>query len=78
MEAEIDGADFPSIRRIAQLTEKTNQFNLTTRRYTEQRILAMTQRRDCSVYFVKSRDRFGDNGIVGVAIVRIHSHFRFL
>ena len=72
METEIDGADSPSIRRIAQLTEKTNQFNLTTRRYTEQQILAMTQRTDCFVYFVKSRDRFGDNGIVGVAIVRIH------
>jgi FkbH-like protein len=54
-----------NVARIAQLTQKTNQFNLTTRRYTEQELLDM----DAEVFGVSVRDRFGDNGIVGVVIL---------
>jgi len=54
--------------RISQLTNKTNQFNLTTRRYSEAEI------RDAMnsgfVYDFHVADRLGDMGIVGVAIVR--------
>jgi FkbH-like protein len=56
--------------RIAQLTQKTNQFNLTTKRYSEQEITAMAAKPGWSVYTVAVRDRFGDNGITGVAITR--------
>jgi FkbH-like protein len=70
MDAEICRANAESIRRIAQLTQKTNQFNLTTRRYSEQQILAMTERPDCRVYSAECRERFGDNGVVGVAIAQ--------
>ena len=56
--------------RAAQLTQKTNQFNLTTRRYTEQEIEAMAASPDWSVWTLKVRDRFADNGLVGVAILR--------
>jgi FkbH-like protein len=72
MEAQICRAKGESIRRIAQLTQKTNQFNLTTRRYSEQQILVMTERPDCRVYSTECRDRFGDNGVVGVAIAQTH------
>ncbi|MBV8478398.1 MAG: HAD family hydrolase [Acidobacteria bacterium] len=54
--------------RIAQLTQKTNQFNLTTRRYSEQQISEMAARNECKIYSIRVRDRFGDHGIVGVAI----------
>jgi FkbH-like protein len=57
--------------RVAQLTQKTNQFNLTTRRYNEQQIGKMAAGADWRVYTVRVRDRFGDNGLVGVAITHL-------
>jgi FkbH-like protein len=60
-----------TIPRVAQLTQKTNQFHLTTRRYSEQHIEELVSRCDCRVYSVRVKDRFGDNGIVGVLIGRI-------
>src|SRR5207302_6883274 len=56
--------------RAAQLTQKTNQFNLTTRRYTEQEIEVLAASPDWSVWTLKVSDRFADNGLVGVAILR--------
>jgi FkbH-like protein len=58
--------DTTQIPRISELTQKTNQFNLTTQRYTEEEIaLAMEQGR---VYSLSVKDRFGDNGLTGVCI----------
>jgi FkbH-like protein len=55
--------------RVAQLTQKTNQFNVTTKRYNEQEITALPADVHWNVYSVSVRDRFGDHGVVGVAIV---------
>jgi len=60
-----------SLPRAAQLTQKTNQFNLTTRRYTEQELSDLAKSPEARVYTLRSADRFGDNGIVGVAILRL-------
>ena len=57
-----------ALRRVTQLVNKTNQFNLTTRRYTEDEVA--TAMREGSVYAARVVDRFGDMGIVGAAIVR--------
>jgi FkbH-like protein len=57
--------------RVAQLTQKTNQFNLTTRRYSEQQILELAASPGWRVYAARVKDRFGDNGIVGTVIVRV-------
>lgn len=57
------------VRRIARLTQRTNQFNLTTRRYTEADIAAFLADPTCRVYVLRLLDRFGDNGTVGLAIV---------
>lgn len=64
------------IPRIAQLTNKTNQFNLTTRRYSENAIRDFMA--SGKVYDFRIRDRFGDMGIVGVAIVADGSIDTFL
>lgn len=69
-EVEIAPADASMFARVAQLTQKTNQFNLTTRRYTEQQIAQMAASPDWDVHAVRVKDRFGDNGLVGVAITR--------
>ncbi len=57
-------------QRIAQLINKTNQFNLTTRRYTETEVARIEG--DKSVYTLQVRleDKFGDLGMIGVVICR--------
>jgi FkbH-like protein len=69
-EAEVATVSPATLARVAQLTQKTNQFNLTTRRYTEQQITEMAERPECQVLSIKVRDRFGDHGLVGVAITQ--------
>lgn len=73
IEVEINEPDEVGVPRVAQLTQRTNQFNLTTRRYTEADIQAMIGDEHCSVVSLRVRDRFGDSGVVGVAIVRTES-----
>jgi FkbH-like protein len=57
------------VRRIARLTQRTNQFNLTTRRYSETDIASFLADPACRMYVLRLLDRFGDNGTVGLAVV---------
>ncbi len=57
-----------NIPRISQLTQKTNQFNMTTRRYLEEDIKEFSKNGDYVVVSAKVEDKFGDNGITGVII----------
>ena len=70
MRATIAPASAATVPRIAQLTQKTNQFNLTTRRYSESDITALAAGPDSAVYSLELDDCFGGNGIVGVMILR--------
>jgi FkbH-like protein len=70
MTVEIGHADGFTIPRIAQLTQKTNQFNLTTRRYSEEEIRDMAADLSTDIFQVSLKDRFDDNGIIAVAILR--------
>lgn len=63
-------ADPLGIPRIAQLTQKTNQFNLTGRRYSEAEIYSLAKNADAAVYSAHLEDRFDSSGIIAVAIVR--------
>jgi len=58
-----------NLSRIAQLTQKTNQFNLTTRRYTETDISNFTKN-GALVVCASVADKFGDNGITAVSIIK--------
>ena len=68
MELTIAPASEVSIPRIVQMTQKTNQFNLTTHRYTEDDIRAMLAD-GAKIWTLAVRDKFGDNGITGLMIV---------
>lgn len=57
--------------RIAQLTNKSNQFNLTTRRYSQSEIEAAASDPSRITLYGKLSDKFGDNGVVSVVIGRI-------
>jgi len=59
-----------TIGRVAQLTQKTNQFNATTKRYTESQIRLYVENSTYDVFFMSLRDKVAELGIVGVAIVR--------
>ncbi|MEZ0263619.1 MAG: HAD-IIIC family phosphatase [Phycisphaerae bacterium] len=71
MRAEIAPVSPATLPRVAQLTQKTNQFNLTTRRYTEAQVAELAADPACRVWTLKVVDRMGDNGLVGVAITRL-------
>lgn len=58
-----------TIPRINQLTQKTNQFNLTTRRYNEEDIKSFIEKGE-KIWTLKVSDKFGDYGITGVIIVK--------
>ena len=60
--------------RIAQLINKSNQFNLTTRRYTEAEVAAMEADPGLATMQVRLADRFGDNGMISVVIFREGTH----
>jgi FkbH-like protein len=65
---EIEPLKAKDVARAAQLTHKTNQFNLTTKRHTEAQLARIASSPDWDVYAVRVLDRFGDNGLVGVCI----------
>jgi FkbH-like protein len=56
--------------RIVQLINKSNQFNLTTRRYTEREIEDVQRDPACFTLQVRLSDRLGDNGMISVVICR--------
>ena len=70
MSAEIDDFNATYMERIAQLTNKTNQFNLTTRRYTLAEIEATLSDGNHICLYGKLTDRFGDNGLISVVVGR--------
>ena len=68
MKAEIKPFAPLYLSRIAQLTNKSNQFNLTTRRYSQTDIAAMAEDGRYITLYGKLADKFGDNGVVSVVI----------
>jgi FkbH-like protein len=56
------------LKRLSQLTQKTNQFNLTTRRYDEMHMRQLIDASDWMVGYFSLKDVFGDSGIVGLAL----------
>jgi FkbH-like protein len=59
-----------NLERSAQLTQKTNQFNATTLRYTEAQVAERAADPSWACTTVRVKDRFGDNGIVGLSMAR--------
>jgi FkbH-like protein len=60
--------DAASVARISELSQKSNQFNLTTLRQSPAEIGQRMQQHDQTVYSVSVRDRFGDAGLTGVLL----------
>jgi FkbH-like protein len=57
-------------KRVTQLTNKTNQFNVTTKRYSEQEINALSVGEDSDVLAIHMADKYGDQGLSAVVILK--------
>lgn len=68
MAAEIESFKPVYLERIAQLTNKTNQFNLTTRRYTLAQMQSVANDPEYLALYGRLSDRFGDHGLISVVI----------
>ncbi len=68
IEIDIFSANDSNLLRIAQMTQKTNQFNLTTKRYTEDQLRVLISD-GAFVFCAQVKDKFGDNGITVAAII---------
>jgi FkbH-like protein len=66
--SEFTPVDVP---RISQLINKSNQFNVTTRRRTEAEVEALISDPDYYAFSVRLADKFGDNGLISVVIVKV-------
>ena len=69
-ELAITRARRDDLPRIHQLFTKTNQFNLTTQRYTPSEVERFIASPICELWVVRGRDRFGDLGAIGVVLLR--------
>ncbi len=70
MSARIRPFEQVYIPRIAQLTNKSNQFNLTTRRFTEPEMQAAMEDPEVITLYGRLTDKFGDNGVISVVMGR--------
>lgn len=71
MELYIEKANLYTIPRISQLTQKTNQFNFTTRRYTSTDIKSICENGNL-ITCLNVKDCFGDSGLTGVLIIYLN------
>lgn len=66
--SEFTEVDVP---RVSQLINKSNQFNVTTRRRSEAEVEALISDREHYGFSVRLADKFGDNGLISVVIVKV-------
>lgn len=71
MKLRVHVNDAPRAARAAQLTQRTNQFNLTTRRYDEAAVRRFMRSKDSLVLTLDYEDKFGKEGTVAAAIVKL-------
>jgi FkbH-like protein len=73
MTADIKSFSSVYLDRITQLTNKTNQFNLTTKRYTAGEIENIANSDDYIKVYGKLTDKYGDNGLIAITIGRVEA-----
>lgn len=69
MKSEVSAFDSFNTPRVAQLSQRSNQFNLRTKRYTEEQIREMSQSDRYACFAFSLKDKFGDNGLISVVIL---------
>lgn len=65
----IESKPLDSFDRLVQLTQKTNQFNLTTKRYASGEMQNIYNSNNWFVYSLEVRDKFGNSGVTGLCLI---------
>ncbi len=74
MKMKISRVDNHSIDRVVQLTNKSNQFNLCTKRTTIEELKLRMSSDNWLIYHASLRDKFGDNGLISIMTIKIDSN----
>jgi len=69
IKTEVTFATPNALSRLVQMFNKTNQFNLMTRRYQAAEMKSFLESQQHLIYMLRAQDRFGDHGVVGAAII---------
>jgi FkbH-like protein len=75
---EIEKADETNIQRITELINKTNQFNLRTKRTTIAEIESAIKNHEYNIFCCRAKDKFGEQGIVGVIVLKYEKEHWFI
>ena len=75
MQAFVGQFDNMHLPRISQLINKSNQFHVTTTRYTESEIKEMMEAENIVCRYFKLKDRFGDNGLISIIVLKKLNQF---
>jgi len=67
-----------TVPRVAQLTQRSNQFNLRTIRYTEEEIRTIAASREHFTLTFSLKDKFGDNGLISIIILKRQNDTLFI
>jgi len=78
MKSHVKAFDNFSIPRIAQLTQRSNQFNLRTKRYTEKDVVLIMESEGYSTLSFTLEDKFGDNGLIAAVILESKNDIMFI
>jgi FkbH-like protein len=71
MTAIVTDISAANLERCVQLINRSNQFNLTTKRYSNAEVLAISKSPEWVTFTVSLADRFGDNGLISVLLAKI-------
>lgn len=78
MKSHVKPFDNFTIPRIAQLTQRSNQFNLRTKRYSEQDIVLMLESECYNTLSFTLEDKFGENGLIAAVILEEKNNMLFI
>ncbi|MDD3138163.1 MAG: HAD-IIIC family phosphatase [Lachnospiraceae bacterium] len=78
MEVYIRANNIEDVKRLAQMTQKTNQFNLTTIRYSDAKIKEFVENSNYDVISLRLKDDISDMGIIGMAIIKYDNNTAYI
>jgi FkbH-like protein len=78
MKAKVTSISSSNLERSVQLINRSNQFNLTTKRYSAAELIAISQSSEWITFTVSLADRFGDNGLISVVIGKLVDRTLFI
>ncbi len=78
MVSDVKEVDSFSLPRVAQLTQRSNQFNLRTQRYTDEDLKSMIESKEYIAISYTLVDKYGDNGLISAVVLKKEKDFIFV